>query len=490
MEQTTSIATKIDELSSLVKSIGASTDEELQSQVQTLKELGEKIKNEIVSIPASTYKKSYRLLKNVHLYRSLMIQEITIDSKGNIIRYGDVLMKGHSLNDITSGAARSHSDSFTRVMLPSNIEFVEVFGGHNVFFALPKEGNYLYAWGVNTSGCAGNGTTDDITLPQKIDLTFRPKKIFCGKSQATGKQTTLILSEDGKVYGAGTNTSGELGIGNNINVSTFTQSPYLKDIQDISFASDGSIGYALAIDSKGALWGWGYNANGNLGLNNTDNITIPARLEFNEGVSKISTSVNNNTATSFILMNDGSIRGAGYNGECQLSQTNTAQSNVFIRLLKQNTQELINIREIYASAYRGTCFAIDNDNNLWSWGYGAQGFGDSRSGNTLMASVALESVDTLEHIETQHTRAFCTMKDSSAILAFGLNTDGALGIGTSTNTREFLNIPLPPNYKDFCLYYFANEANIALLNDEGVYSCGTKQDGNINLSTQTLQKQY
>ncbi|MBR2112589.1 MAG: hypothetical protein IJ950_06665 [Helicobacter sp.] len=485
----TSLETKLTELQTLIKSIAADSNDELNAQITMLKEVGQTIKNEITEqIPNDNYKKSYRLCKNVHLYRSLMIQEVLIDKEGTIIKYGDILMRGHSLSNITSGAGRTHFSGFTRVCLPSEEEFIDVFGGHNVFYALPKEGNYLYVWGVNTSGCAGTGNANNIPIPTKVELPFRPAKILSGTSQNTGKQTTIILSEDGKVYGAGTNASGELGIGNTINTSTFTQSPYLKDIVDISLASDGTSGYCLAIDKAGMLWGWGFNGSGNLGLNTTTNVTIPAKLEFNAKVTKLSTSVNGGTATSLILLEDNTIRGAGYNAQCQLSQTNTTNSSVFIRILAQNAKELTNIKEIYASAYQGTCFAIDNDDNLWSWGYGYYGFGDSRSGNNQMASIALENVERLEYVDTIYTRAFCLLK-TGQILSFGLNTDSSLGVGTTTNTREFASVLMPPRFKDYCLYALGNEAKLVILANDSVYSCGTTLDGDINITTPTLQKQ-
>lgn len=482
---------KLDEIDKLIKELGKDSTSELNAQAQAIKTLGESIKSEIAaSRPSGIFKKSYRLLKHVHLYRSIMVQEVLLDSNDEVVFYGDVLMRGHSLSGIGSGSARGNYAGFSRVALPRDIEFIEVYGGFNVFYALPKEGNYLYVWGVNSSGCAGSGNTANIPIPIKIDLNFRPKKIMSGKGEVTGKQTTLILSEDGKVYGAGTNTSGELGIGNTINTSTFTQSPYLKDIADISFASNGNYGYALAIDTEGNLWSWGYNANGNLGLNSTTNVTIPAKTTFNAKVIKVSASMGaNNSATSLILLEDKSIRGAGYNAECQLSQSNLSNSSVFIRILKQNGDDLTNIEDIYAASGSGTCLVIDTEGNLWSFGYGGYGFGDSRVGNSQMASIALENVESIVTTASPSTRTFAKLKGSGSLVAFGFNTDGSLGIGNLLNTREFKLVYIPSNFKDYSLCAFGSEANLIALCGDEVYSCGAYLDGNINVATQTLQKQ-
>lgn len=482
---------KLNQLHLDIRELNNNNEDTLNIQANALAELGKNIKNELLSITQNQdiYKKSYRLLKQVHLYRSLMVQEILLDNTGDIVHYGDILMRGHSLSNITSGASRSHSTTFTRVCLPQDIEFIEVFGGFNVFYALPKEGNFIYAWGVNTSGCAGSGNTNNIPIPIKIELGFRPVKILSGFSQTTGKQTTLILSEDGKIYGAGSNACGELAIGNTINTSTFTQSPYLRDIIDISFASNGTIGYALAIDRDGNLWSWGYNGSGNLGLNHTNNVSIPAKTTFNAKVTSLSTSVGTNAATSLITLEDKSIRGAGYNAQCQLSQSNTSNSSVFLRILKQNGDDLGNIKAVFASSINGTCFALDEDCTLWSWGYGGFGFGDSRSGTNQMASIALENVESLCFSDNANTRAYVVLKNSKTILAFGFNTDGSLGIGTATHTREFVPCYTPANLKDYHLYFFGNEANLVALCNDCIYSCGAYLDGNINLATQTLQKQ-
>lgn len=481
---------KLDHLQDLLSQINTNNEDILNQQATALKAIGDTIKNEINdNLPKNIYKKSYRLLKQVHLYRSIMVQEVLLSNEGEIMVYGDILMRGHSLSNITSGSSRTHSATFTRICLPQDIEFIEVFGGHNVFYALPKEGNFLYAWGVNSSGCAGSGNTTNIPLPIKIELGFRPLKILSGRSVTTGKQTTLILSTDGKIYGAGNNANGELAIGNTISTSSFTQSPYLKDIVDISFASNGTIGYALAIDKEGSLWSWGWNGSGNLGLNSTNNVSIPAKTTFNAKVISLSTSIDSTTATSLIILEDKSIRGAGYNAQCQLSQSNTSNSSVFLRILKQNGDDLGNIKEVFSSSVNGTCFALDYEGNLWSWGYGGYGFGDSRSGNSQMASIALENVESLCFSNNTNTRAYVVLKGTKTILAFGLNTDGSLGIGSLTNTREFLSVPTPAKFKDYCLYFFNSEANLVVLCDDDIYSCGAYLDGNINFATQTLQKQ-
>ncbi|TLD97671.1 hypothetical protein LS71_002720 [Helicobacter jaachi] len=478
---------RLDNLKRILESMPDSSVITAQTTQVLETKASELIKN-IQQAAPNLYKKSYRLLQNVHLYRAIMVQEVLRDKEGNIARYGDVLMRGHSLSNVNTGAGRTHFSGFTRVALPKEIEFIEVYGGHNVFYALPKEGNFIYVWGVNTSGCAGSGDTNNIPVPIKISLDFRVKKIVCGKSQSTGVQSTLILSEDGRVYGAGTNAQGQLGIGNTINASTFTQSPYLKDIVDIELVSNGSYGYALAFDKEGSLWVFGHNASGNLGNNSTTNLQIPYKITFNAKVTQVAGSINSTNATSFILLEDGSIRGAGYNGHNQLSQANTTNSSVFIRILKQNGDDLSKITHIYPASYAGTCFALDSNKCLWSFGYGGYGYGDGRAGNNAMASIACEGVESLKYADNAYTRAVVKLI-SGNLTAFGYNTDSALGIGNVTNTREFMPIVLPNELQDYALYTLGAESHLVILCNDSIYACGSALDGSINITTNTLQPQ-
>ena len=190
-----------------------------------------------------------------------------------------------------------------------------------------------------------------------------------------------------------------------------------------------------------------------------------------------------------ILLEDKSIRGAGYNAEYQLSLNNTTDSNVFVRTLKANGDDLSDIRSIYVSSYRGTCFAIDEENNLWSWGYGGFGFGDNREGNNSGATICLENVEHIEYDSTSNTRVFAKLKDTNSILAFGFNTDSSLGIGNAVNTRSFAPVRLPANFKDFRLYSFSPNANLIVTCHDDVYSCGTSVDGSLKTTISTLQSQ-
>lgn len=153
------------EIKNEVRKLNALSDG-IEDNVKTLNAHTDELKKELDDVfNANTQgmvKTTKRLLKP-HLYRALMYQEVIKKPDGEILSYGDIYMQGYSLNN--TGANRASMSEFSRVALPSDVEFIDVFGGHTTFYALPKEGNSLYVWGANPQGCAGVGHTNAILLP-------------------------------------------------------------------------------------------------------------------------------------------------------------------------------------------------------------------------------------------------------------------------------------------------------------------------------------
>ncbi|TLD81308.1 RCC1 domain-containing protein [Helicobacter trogontum] len=472
----------------------------LKEDVQILHAFSEECKRDIKeSVLALGLKptKSLRLLKNIHLYRSLAFQEIFLDSNGEITQYGGVFMNGHASSLQSNGSGRNtNTPHFSRVALPQDIEFIEVFGGHTTFYALPKEGNFIYVWGSNASGCAGVGHTNAIPLPIKVDFPARIKSIVCGSSISNTYQSALALCEDGKVYVTGRNATGQLGTNNTLDINTWTQNPYLSNIESIFLASTGNEGITLCIDKDGVLYTFGHNIQGACGNGSNANVLMPYKLELNQKVKLAKASINNVShisSTSLILLEDGSIFGAGYNQERQLSSESATDSNVFIKLdiLNGDNKDFI---DIFPASKSGTCFALKGDGRLFGFGYGGFGFGSDNTQNSQIAHVVAEDIEFVVTHDRTNTRLFAKKKDVNSLVACGFNTDNSLGVGDNINTKTLKPVILPTKLKDFMLFSFNTEANlVALCEDDAttsLYACGTLLDSNLLYNTPVLQKQY
>ena len=147
----------------------------------------------------------------------------------------------------------------------------------------------IYSWGDNDQGQLGLGDNENRNTPCQIDLSsFNGQKII---SIGNGScHSFAITKEHGtnntKVYAWGDNSRGQLGLGycNDIskpapiNMEYFKeQSSRTKRSQEIVFVSGdcGSYGHSFAITKTGKLFIWGFNNNGQLGLNHCKDMNLP-----------------------------------------------------------------------------------------------------------------------------------------------------------------------------------------------------------------------
>jgi alpha-tubulin suppressor-like RCC1 family protein len=167
--------------------------------------------------------------------------------------------------------------------------------------AVSKSGR-LYAWGSNTFGQLGNGTTMNQRFPVQIgdETTW--------SSTSGGNYHTLALRSDGSLWAWGDNTSGQLGDGTTV---TRLAPRYISG----GWMSI-SAGYyhSFAIKSDGSLWAWGANDNGQLGDGTTTSRLQPTRIGTSNDWAAVSASLNHTVA----LKKDGSLWAWGDNSAGQL----------------------------------------------------------------------------------------------------------------------------------------------------------------------------
>lgn len=126
--------------------------------------------------------------------------------------------------------------------------------------ALKTDGS-LWGWGSNSQGGQiGNGTTEtNVSIPERIGAD---KAWAC---VAAGQYHTLAVTTDGKLYAWGNNTFGQLGDGTTENKNIPTQIGESMDWAKVSASYNHSIG----ITTDGSLYAWGNNYHGQLGIGTT-----------------------------------------------------------------------------------------------------------------------------------------------------------------------------------------------------------------------------
>ena len=180
-------------------------------------------------------------------------------------------------------------------------------------------------WGYNFHGQLGNGNTTSSSVPVAVS-TFTGG-VTAVSITAGGNHTCAVLNT-GAVNCWGYNDDGQLGNGNTtvsfvpVAVSTFT----VGSATAVSITA----GYyhTCALLNTGAVNCWGFNFNGQLGNNTTDNSSAPVAVSTFTDVSATAVSITTGGSHTCALLNTGAVNCWGSNSDGQLGNGNTTSSSV------------------------------------------------------------------------------------------------------------------------------------------------------------------
>ncbi|XP_052750386.1 X-linked retinitis pigmentosa GTPase regulator-like [Galleria mellonella] len=171
-----------------------------------------------------------------------------------------------------------HKDEVTRPscvkwLKPHRAMFVACGRAHTVFVT---DSNAIYSVGCNDEGQLGTGDMEHHTVPQFVELEGDPKPI---RQVSAGSNHTAILTDEGRVFMCGSNSEGQLGLGEDTRSSVkFTE---LKFMEKIAFVECGYY-HTVFITEQGAVFVTGDNENMKLGVPNAaTTIYVPEVLPIN-----------------------------------------------------------------------------------------------------------------------------------------------------------------------------------------------------------------
>ena len=325
--------------------------------------------------------------------------------------------------------------TFTQITTNTS-DIKSVYCGYNHTFILKNDGT-LWSTGCNDRGQLGLGdTTNRTTFTQVTTNTNDIKEIYCGGLH------TFMLKNDGTLWGTGVNSEGELGLGDGTNRYTFTQvTTNADDIKEIYCGG----GHTFILKNDGTLWGIGYNLEGQLGLGNTNHRYTFTQITTNTDNIK---SIYCGYLHTIVLKNDGTLWGCGYNGYGQLGLGDTSNRTTFTQI----TTNADDIKEVYCGWDH--TLILKNDGTLWSCGrneYGQLGLGDTNYRTTFTQITT--NADNVKSLPNQY-------EDIPTIIkVYDLNT----GLIETLDTNNFKNIPVDKFEKIKVLYTNPDETLINCL---------------------------
>ena len=312
-------------------------------------------------------------------------------------------------------------------------DFIALVSAMAHTIALRRDGT-VWAWGDNTKGQLGNGTTDIADEPVQVLSDSSGTPLTDVIAIAAGRDHSVAVTSDGTVWTWGDNKYGQLGD----NSSDTTRRSYpvrvlAGDAPDISPLTEvkavaASDVHTIALKTDGTVWAWGGNSSGQLGLGNTATRRTAARVLDLNDVQAITARGDPSSPRTIVLRSDGSLWGWGDNRYCQLGDTVAALGSALstpVRLA--NLSHLgVSVSDIANGDYHG--IARTPDGAAWTWGRNNEGqLGDGTT-TTQCMPIQVPGISAVETVGAGAEHTFVTTQEG-LVWGWGSNNQGQLGLG-------------------------------------------------------------
>jgi alpha-tubulin suppressor-like RCC1 family protein len=230
----------------------------------------------------------------------------------------------------------------------SNI--IAVAAGDKFSLALQSDGT-VWAWGDNTTGQIGTGSTGAAPVSTPTVVSGLPEIV----SLAAGHHHALAIGKSGMVWSWGDNGQGQLGqdpLAASV-VPTPAKVYNLTGVVGIAAGRE----HSLAARTDGTIWAWGYNDFGYLGVPSPAKISQPIQIPLvGEAVA-----VAAGNWTNYLIRSDGFVMAWGNNvaGQCGVGHLNPVPGPTVV-------PTLTSVSAIAAGGSHG--LSLREDGTVAAWG--------------------------------------------------------------------------------------------------------------------------
>ena len=313
----------------------------------------------------------------------------------------------------------------------------------------------VFTWGNNQYGQLGLGSQSSSTthpVPRFCTFSILIKQVSCGYSHAA------FISHTGYLYTMGSNTSGQLGVGEHVSQCS---SPCLVEALAQTKTQQVSCGgaHTCCIVQSGLLYSWGLGESGALGLGDTQSRSLPVLVRLDENckaekvscggrhtallakgyyrtalytwgrgdvgqlgnasrenqlspskiqISEILVDVDCGEVFTALLTRDGRVLMSGANSAGQLGRGNTKNSYVFIEV---DGLEKVVVRAVKCGEFTA---AVTEEGELYAWG----------NGELRPKNLELEDI-----VDCDVGGVGMAVKENGEVWIWGRNSSGELGTG-------------------------------------------------------------
>jgi len=356
--------------------------------------------------------------KGVDLGKTLIEKDYLISVYPNLLNQFDtpmlMLWGFNQYGQLGDNTTLGKSSPVQTIAYGANWKQVSVGSNHTA--AIKTDGT-LWTWGIYFDGVLGDNTNVSQSSPvQTVAGGTNWKQVACGQSH------TAAIKTDGTLWTWGYNYNGQLGI--NTNGYSSKSSP----VQTVAGGTNWkqvSCGYEhiAAIKTDGTLWTWGYNYNGQLGDNTRTSRSSPVQTVAGGTNWK---SVSSGGLSCAATKTDGTLWTWGFNQYGSLGDNTTLGKSSPVQTVTFGT----NWKQVACG--QSHTAAIKTDGTLWNWGqnsYGSLGYNYSYIHTSSPIQTIARGTNWKQvSCGNQHTAA---IKTDGTLWCWGYNRYGALGNNTS-----------------------------------------------------------
>ncbi len=329
----------------------------------------------------------------------------TVSKSGYTAQSGDMV-----LTEDTTLNVELEMEELTFTIVPTPADAIVTINGVNRTTFTAPAGTSI-TWSVSANGYASQSGT--LTLTESKTLSVVLEVVGVQKIEIGGNATTLVLYNNGELFGAGYKPY--LGLGSSGNQTSFVK--IADNVKDIS-ASNASTFY---ITNNGFLYGCGANAKNQQGNGTTSAVTSFVKRA--ENVKLVECSGD----TTFYVTTSGELYGCGSSSNGQQGNGGTSNAAVF-------TKRADNVQSIACSTT--ATFYLTNNGELY--GCGQNSSGQQGAGTTTRVTKFTKRAENVKDFITNTSdNTVFYVTENNEVFGCGYNYYGQQADGKTNNVLTF-----------------------------------------------------